>query len=206
MKSAWFRRYAEAEKPARFDTVLQSWDTANTAGELSDYSVSTTWGALGANLYLLDVFRRKLAFPDLFRAVVSQAERHAPDVILIEDRASGTGLIQSLIASGLAQVKAAAPRGDKVMRLHAQTAMIENGFVWLPREAPWLADYLGELTLFPAGRHDDQVDSTAQALAYLGRSRKAGWVEHWRALAAEDEGAWTTLYSTTTFVPFATRP
>jgi len=49
------------------------------------------------------------------------------------------------------------PEGDKVMRLHAQTATIENGFVHLPREAHWLADYLHELTVFPNGRHDDQV-------------------------------------------------
>src|SRR5271166_6508100 len=53
---------------------------------------------------------------------------------------------------------------DKVVRLHAQTA-IENGFVFLPDEAAWLADYVSELTTFPAGRHDDQVDSTARALA-----------------------------------------
>src|SRR5271155_1156967 len=52
------------------------------------------------------------------------------------------------------------------MRLHAQTATIENGFVHLPTDAHWLADYLRELTIFPAGRHDDQVDSTAQALAW----------------------------------------
>jgi len=50
---------------------------------------------------------------------------------------------------------------DKIMRLHAQTAVIENGFVHLPGEAHWLADTVSELTAFPAGRHDDQVDSTA---------------------------------------------
>ena len=66
------------------------------------------------------------------------------------------------------------PEGDKVMRLDAQTATIENGFVHLPREAHWLADYLHELTLFPNGRHDDQVDSTSQALAWT-KQRPAGW-------------------------------
>ena len=48
------------------------------------------------------------------------------------------------------------------MRLHAQTATIENGFVHLPQSAPWLAEYLHELSVFPNGRHDDQVDATAQ--------------------------------------------
>ena len=56
------------------------------------------------------------------------------------------------------------PQTDKIMRMHAQTAMIENGFVHLPEVAPWLAPYLHELTVFPHGKHDDQVDSTAQML------------------------------------------
>jgi predicted phage terminase large subunit-like protein len=49
------------------------------------------------------------------------------------------------------------------MRLYAQTATIENGFVYLPSEAPWLADYLHELTTFPQAKYDDQPDSTSQA-------------------------------------------
>jgi predicted phage terminase large subunit-like protein len=52
------------------------------------------------------------------------------------------------------------PDGDKIMRLHAQTATIENGFVHLTETARWLADYLHDLTMFPAARYDDQVDST----------------------------------------------
>jgi hypothetical protein len=57
------------------------------------------------------------------------------------------------------------------MRMHAQTAMIENGFVHLPKEAAWLAEYLHELTAFPKGKHDDQVDATAQMLDWF---KKAG--------------------------------
>ena len=53
------------------------------------------------------------------------------------------------------------------MRLHAQTAMIENGFVYIPEAAPWLAEYLHELTVFPKGKHDDQVDSTTQFLDWF---------------------------------------
>ena len=77
---------------------------------------------------------------------------------MIEDRASGTQLIQDLIGDGLSHVARYSPDGDKIMRLHAQSAVIENGFVFVPEEAPWLADYLAELTTFPAGRNDDQVD------------------------------------------------
>ncbi len=53
------------------------------------------------------------------------------------------------------------------MRLHAQTAAFENGRVLLPSRAPWLADYVTELTSFPGSRYDDQVDPTTQALDHL---------------------------------------
>jgi hypothetical protein len=56
---------------------------------------------------------------------------------------------------------------DKIMRMHAQTAMIENGFVHIPQSAPWLAEYLHEMTVFPNGEHDDQVESTAQFLDWF---------------------------------------
>jgi hypothetical protein len=59
------------------------------------------------------------------------------------------------------------PTTDKIMRMHAQTAMIENGFVHIPQSAPWLAEYLHEMTVFPNGKHDDQVDATAQFLEWF---------------------------------------
>src|SRR5262249_24982418 len=158
VKAVWFRRYGPDELPPRFERVVQSWDTANKASELSDFSICTSWGVLGNNLYLIDVLRRRMEYPDLKRAVREQCERFAPSVVLIEDKASGTQLIQELIAEGLYAVTRYRPQSDKVMRIHAQTAMIENGFVYVPERAPWVAPYLAELTAFPNGKHDDQVD------------------------------------------------
>jgi predicted phage terminase large subunit-like protein len=171
IKTAWFRRYRPNDTPA-FDRVVQSWDTANRPSELADYSVCTSWGLKGQNFYLLNVLRKKLSYPELRRAVVEQNGLFEPQAILIEDKAWGTQLIQDLVDSGLSHVTRCSPEGDKVMRLHAQTAQIENGFVFLPDEAPWLADYLAELAAFPVGRHDDQVDSTSQALAW-GKKKSA---------------------------------
>ena len=135
------------------------------------------------------MLRKKLAYPELKRAVREQSELFCPTVILIEDKASGTQLIQDLIADGLSQVTRYAPDGDKIMRLHAQTATIENGFVHLPEAAHWLPDYLAEFMLFPNARYDDQVDSTAQALAWA-KQRPAGhgMIESWRRLAEEAGG------------------
>ena len=77
--------------------------------------------------------------------------------------------------------------------LHAQTAMIENGFVHLPKEAAWLADYLHELTSFPNGKYDDQVDATAQMLDWLkcgsGPRSDAGIHQLYRELAEKRQTA-----------------
>ena len=170
VKAAWFKNYAANELPDKFDQVVQSWDTANKASELSDFSVCTTWGIRGKNLYLLHVMRRRMEYPELKRAVREQCEAFEATVVLIEDKASGTQLIQELVADGLHTVTRYQPQTDKIMRMHAQTAMIENGFVHLPKDAAWLAEYLHELTAFPKGKHDDQVDSTAQMLDWFKRA------------------------------------
>jgi predicted phage terminase large subunit-like protein len=177
VKEDWFKRYESDELGADFDQVVQSWDTANKPTELSDYGVCTTWGIKGQRLVLLHVLRQRLDYPSLKRAVREQWLVHRATVVLIEDRASGTQLIQELIEDGVHAVTRYKPEGDKLMRLHAQTATIENGFVYLPREAHWLAEYIHEITTFPNGKYDDQVDSTSQALAWTKqRSSADAWI------------------------------
>jgi len=61
------------------------------------------------------------------------------------------------------------PSQDKVMRMFACCNLIENGWVYLPEEAAWLSEYVNELTIFPNGKYDDQVDSTSQALDWIKR-------------------------------------
>ena len=171
VKAAWFKKYDETLLPDRFDQILQSWDTANKFSEMADYSVGTTWGIKGKQIYLLHVFRKRLNYPELKRAVREQARIHRATVVLIEDKASGTQLIQELINDGLRIVKAVKPEGDKIMRFNAQTASIENGFVHLPQEASWLSDYIHEITTFPGSKYKDQADSTSQALAWINNMR-----------------------------------
>jgi predicted phage terminase large subunit-like protein len=188
VKTEWFKRYRANEFPEHFDRIVQSWDTANKATELSDFSVCTTWGVKDKNLFLLDVFRGRLEYPALKRAVREQQRRFNATEVLIEDRASGTQLIQELITDGCHGVTRYQPTGDKTMRLHAQTAMIENGFVNIPETAPWLAEYLHEMAVFPKGKHDDQVDSTAQFLEWFKTPMPSwGIFELYRRLAKEAE-------------------
>ena len=173
--------------------MLQSWDTANKPSELSDYSVCTTWGSTKNRSYLLHVLRKKLDYPNLKRAVREQAALHNAEVVLIEDKASGTQLIQELSQEGMYGIKRYTPEPgmNKLMRLHAQTGAIENGLVLLPAAAEWLDSYLHEMTTFPAAKHDDQVDSTSQALHWIKtRNQTPGLLVYYERMLQElKEGA-----------------
>ncbi len=191
VKLAWFAFYEPHQRPERFDQIMQSWDTASKESELSDYSVCTTWGIKDKQIYLLHVLRKRMDYPNLKRAVKELSQQFNPGTILIEDKSSGTQLIQELVSEGVYAARGIKPEGDKVMRLHAQTATIENGFVHLPREAPWLADYLTEITSFPKGKYDDQVDSTSQALEWLKTgmwSNGMGLLEYYRIEYEKEHG------------------
>jgi predicted phage terminase large subunit-like protein len=184
IKTQWLTYYDPGKLPERFTMVLQSWDTANKSGDLNDFSVCTTWGVYDRHYYLLNVFRKRLNYPDLKRAVKDQAREQShrgTDKILIEDKASGTQLIQDLRAEGVFNIEpyAPPPGSDKLLRLYAQSAEFENGRVLLPRSASWLDEYVRELTAFPGSKFDDQVDSTSQALEHL---KKNGSLIVWEIL------------------------
>lgn len=178
VKREWLRFYTPAEKPKQFDRVIQSWDTANKDTELADYSVCTTWGFFERRMYLLDVYRAKLDFPSLKRAVKYQVSLHRPAIVLIEDKASGISLIQELHDEHYSIVQAAPKMdGDKIMRLRSQTAKIEAGFMMLPTDAPWLPAFVQELISFPNTKYDDQVDSAVFALAWSSSTSRYGWTD-----------------------------
>jgi predicted phage terminase large subunit-like protein len=112
-------------------------------------------------------FRVDVDYPALKRAVREQSEAFSLQTVLIEDKASGTQLIQELISEGMHTIKKHEPTMDKTMRMHSVTSTIENGFVHLPDETAWLGEYLHELSSFPKGKYDDQADSTSQALDWF---------------------------------------
>ena len=174
IKTHWLHFYQREELPQTFEYVFQSWDTANKSSELSDYTVGTSWGMQKNHLYLLHVLRKRMDYPELKRAVKQWAEEYRVRNILIEDRASGTQLIQDLIADGVHSVTRYQTQLDKVMRMRSVTSTFENGFVHLPAQAYWLPEYLHELAVFPNGRYDDQVDSTSQALDWFKSNSTEG--------------------------------
>ena len=178
-KRRWWRYYKARPK---FTRIIQSWDTAFKEDEVNDYSVCSTWGEADSGYYLLDVWRGKVEFPELKRTTRAAYDNGTdrPCAMLIEDKASGQSLIQELKRCEVDQVKlpilAVKADTSKLLRAKTVTPLIEAGLVYLPEHAPWLHEYVEELSAFPTAVHDDQVDSTTQALAYLSGRNQTSWL------------------------------
>jgi predicted phage terminase large subunit-like protein len=173
IKWKWFPVYAYPPAHGPDGRIIQSWDTASKAGELNDYSVCTTWLIKEDDYYLIDVMRERLEYPFLKKRVIDMVPRFAAHTVLIEDKGSGTQLIQDLRheKTGIRPIPIK-PEADKVTRMSNQSAAIEAGQVILPEEAAWLEDFKAEIMAFPNGRFDDQVDSVSQFLGWAeGRKR-----------------------------------
>jgi predicted phage terminase large subunit-like protein len=183
-KASWFRDRWRAI-PVTAASCVHSWDTAQKEGQLNDYSALTAWqlGRGAPGYYLREAFRERMEYPSLKRTVKNYAERDRPVAILIEDKGSGSSLIQELRRDTSLPIIAILPEQSKTFRAAEVSPTAEAGRVILPESAPWLADYEGELFAFPLATHDDQVDSTTQFLR---------WVQGWSGGAVESVGAGLT--------------
>ncbi|MES2214890.1 MAG: phage terminase large subunit [Pseudomonadota bacterium] len=161
-----------SEMPQNFEYYVQSWDTAIKITEDSDYSVCTIWGVIQSTYYLLDIFRKRMAYPELKNAAEKLRTQYNPRLILIEDKASGQSLIQDLRICGVMNIVPIKPKLDKVTRFAAVVPLFQAGRVILPKEARWMQHFLKEVTAFPAGKHDDIVDSISQFLGYTKTTPK----------------------------------
>ena len=107
----------------------------------------------------MDIYRDRLEFPSVEKAIYILADRHKADVVVIERVGAGQALFQRLRQAGILNVTSTQPRQDKATRMMAETPAIERGQVYLPKEADWLESFKREVLNFPNGQHDDQVDS-----------------------------------------------
>jgi len=156
---------------------------------MADYSAITTWGVFypegrlgGEEIYhgdaphiiLLDVVKGRYNFPELKGQAFKQYEHWEPDVVIIEGKASGMPLTQELRNVGIPVQNYVPSKGnDKVARVNSCAPLFESGMVWYP-DTIWAKDVIEECAAFPAGDHDDLVDSTTQALM---RFRQGGFVK-----------------------------
>ncbi|MGH3056613.1 MAG: phage terminase large subunit [Gaiellaceae bacterium] len=171
---------------------VQTVDASFKTGVGNDFSVVATWAADDAWFYLVDVWRAKVEYPELKRAIVSEAEEHEPEAVLIEDAAAGQSAIQELRRETRLPIVAVKPQGSKVSRAEAVSPLFEAGNVLLPEQAPaWLGPWVEEHVEFPAGKHDDQVDTTTMALDRLrGHGGSHGGVAGSITLGREGRVTW----------------
>jgi predicted phage terminase large subunit-like protein len=169
VKRSWLKWYETAPPLGAGTEIVQSWDVATTTGETRDWSVCTTWLNCKRTYYLIDVWRGRLEFPQLKRKLIDLARQHGPNRILIEKAGPGLHLIQELKANptpGIPLPIGIKPEGDKLTRMEAQSARFEAGQIHLPKRSSWLDEFLHEIFAFPHARHDDQIDSVSQFLAW----------------------------------------
>jgi predicted phage terminase large subunit-like protein len=181
VKREWWQTW-EDDTPPHCEFVLQSWDTAFEKTNRSDYSACTTWGVfyqeddtgvIQANIILLNAFRDRLEFPSLKKKAIEQCKEWDPDSIIVEKKATGAPLIYEMRAMGIPVQEYTPVRGnDKISRLNAVSDLFASGRVWAPN-THWAEEVIDEVASFPAGDHDDYVDSVSLALM---RFRKGGYI------------------------------
>ena len=166
IKRNWIERYDELPPQQDRLIILQSWDTASKGGPENDFSVCTTWLVTRSRRwYLIDVWRKRVDYPELKAAVQRLAAKYKAKCILVEDTGTGTSLVQELRRGKVSGIVAVKPERDKRSRMAVVSAKFESGQVFLPQRASWLADFERELFAFPGARHDDQCNSVSQALS-----------------------------------------
>ena len=179
VKREWWKMW-DNENPPACQYVIQSWDTAFTKNDRSDYSACTTWGVfylnedeMQPNIILLDAYKARLEFPELKEKAMQMYQEFQPDSFIVEAKASGMPLIYELRRMGIPVSEFTPTRGnDKIARLNSVTDLFASGKVWAPPRR-WADEVMEEMASFPNSEHDDLVDSSTQALI---RFRNGGFV------------------------------
>jgi predicted phage terminase large subunit-like protein len=166
-----FKRYdvLPLEKPDDF--YICSWDTATKTSKHNDYTVGTTWRFTHNSYYLINIIRGRLEYQQIYQHMLDQARYYQARNVLIEDAGNGSQLIKDIQNNTEIAVISITPKGDKKWRMESCTGEIIAGKIVIPEDAIWMDDFLKELAAFPAGKHDDIVDSTSQFINWAREQR-----------------------------------
>ena len=165
-KREWFRPHRGEPLGDRI-RLTQIWDTAHKTKKQNDYSVCVTLDLRTGGLFIRNVWRERVEYPDLKRKAVQFQEAWKADEVCVEDKDAGAMLIQELQRNTSLPVIALEADKDKVLRAHAATPMCEAGRVYYDADAPWVETLFEELMAFPSGAHDDQVDALVHGINRL---------------------------------------
>lgn len=158
--------------------ILQVYDTAFKDGKENDYTARTTWGIFTynsnkPNIILLEAMNKRLTLPDLKREAIESYDDYDPDLVLIEDKASGISLIQELKRTGMRIRAVGRGKGDdKISRAHIASVVLEQGLVWYPKGKSWANEVIRQCASFPNAKYDDLTDTVTDALIFLRHYRR----------------------------------
>ena len=188
IKREWWQRWTKKKEPI-IDYIIQSYDTAFSKKETADYSAITTWGIfrpdeVTPNIILLDAKKGRWEFPELKEIAYDEWLYWEPEMVLIEQKASGMPLAQELRRMGIPVMAFTPGRGaDKHTRVHTCAPVFASGMVWAP-ERQFAEEVIEEVAAFPYGDHDDLVDSMSQAIIRFRQGDflrlESDWVEDTR--------------------------
>lgn len=186
VKRDWWQLWEKEEIPS-CKYIIQSYDTAFSKKESSDFSAITTWGIFQPdeggidNIVLLDAQRGRWNFPELKEKAYEEHEYWEPDMVIIEAKATGTPLIDELRLRGIPALGFSPGKGkDKITRMHMVAPLFEAGVVWAPENKKFAEELIEEVVSFPNGDYDDFCDSMTLALM---RFRQGGFI----SLNGEDD-------------------
>ncbi len=178
IKREWWNIW-ENDEPPQVSYIIQSYDTAYSKSERADYSAITTWGIFSPEegdteaIILLDAQRGRWDFPELKEEAQKLYREYDPDMILIEQKATGTPLTHELRRMGIPVTPFTPSRGaDKFTRMNSCAPVFESGMVWRP-DKRFADEVVEECAAFPNGEHDDLADSMTQAIL---RFRQGGFI------------------------------
>ena len=180
IKREWWQIWDKDELPY-VEYVIQSYDTAFLKKETADYSAITTWGVFypnedsKPNLILMDSIKERYEFPELRRVALDQYNYWKPDMVIVEQKASGTPLTHELRQMDIPVMTFTPSRGnDKHVRVNTCAPLFEAGLIWAP-DMKFAEEVVEECAAFPHGDHDDLVDSMTMAVM---RFRQGGFLTH----------------------------
>lgn len=146
-------------------------DLATTTNKDSDYTVITSFAVTPDNrLLVIDMQRQKLEGPDIIPAIKRSIDKNKLEYVGIERQGFQTTIIQMAQRSGI-RVKDLKSDKDKVTRALPLSARMESGDVFLLRDTHWLPEMEREIMTFPAGAHDDIIDTLSYGVQMLQERR-----------------------------------
>lgn len=204
IKPEWCQKWEKRDDPP-LEYVLLSLDTAFSEKQTADYSAITVWGVFFTrevdltgveytlpHLMMLDAYRGRWGLYELCGMVTDLMKQYSPDSVIVEEKGSGISLIRELGRRGIPVLPYNPGTTDKATRLHTCTPTFYNKQVWF-KDTSLTSDVIAELLAFPAGKHDDFVDTTSQAVIFMREASKI-WL-------TEDGDAWPDEEKENTYKP-----